>query len=350
MMYSVKDKQHNLTMLNNQMLTKTLIMFEWENLPPTIPKRELEKQLQINGYSFITKINGELWAVTGALGGELDPYGNPTQIIINNPSLKFSKTLSLKDDGVLVRNDDLMMGLIPTFTRYNSQIIENDINLNMLGLATRSQIVLSASDNKTKQQAELFLKKLVDGELSVIGENMMTSGVKALNLSPNSSSQFNGLIEFNQYLKGSLFNEIGIKANSVMKRERLTANEVTANDDTLFTFIYNMLSNRLQAVEQIKEMFGEVWGVDFGSVWKVNTVQKIDDIIEPITEPTDEPNNEPKDEPKDEQTNEPTDEPNNEQTAGGERDTLIEWLESGDFSDDDLDEIREMIKGLGDES
>ena len=211
--YSVTNKTGNVNTLTRYMLAKTLSMFEWENLPLTIPKKELEKQLQVNGYTFITEINGELYALTGGLGGETDVYGNPTEITINNVALNFNKTLSIKDDGILIFNDDMEMGLIPLFTRYFSQIVENDINLSMLGISSRTPILLTASDTKTKASLDLFLKKLIDGEFSVIGENPIFEGVRALNLNGNNTSTFNALIEYNQYLKGSLYNEIGINAN-----------------------------------------------------------------------------------------------------------------------------------------
>ena len=286
MKYVVNSKTENLAMLNRQMLVKTLSMFEWENLPPTIPKKELERQLQTVGYSFITEINGELYALTGGLGGEVDAYGNYTEITINNVALNFNKTLSLKDDGVLICNDDLMIGLLPVFTRYNSMIVENDINLSMLGLSSRSQILLTASDTKSKASAELFLKRLTDGELSVIGENPIFDGVKALSLNTNSTNNFNSLIEFNQYLKGSLYNEVGIQANTVMKRERVNSDEVNANNDLLFPFIYNMLENRLTAIKAINEKYSENIAVDFGSIWKVKAIEKVDNIVNDVSRET----------------------------------------------------------------
>ena len=373
MKYVVNSKAENLAMLNRQMLVKTLSMFEWENLPPTIPKKELERQLQTMGYSFITEINGKLYAFTGGLGGEIDVYGNPTEITINNVALNFNKTLSLKDDGVLICNDDLMIGLLPVFTRYNSMIVENDINLSMLGLSSRSQILLTASDTKSKASAELFLKRLTDGELSVIGENPIFDGVKALSLNTNSNNNFNSLIEYNQYLKGSLYNEVGIQANTVMKRERVNSEEVNANNDLLFPFIYNMLENRLTAITQLNEKYSLEIAVDFGSIWKVKAIEKVDNIVndvsrgtdnepinEPLNEPLNEPSNEPQNEPQNEPSNEPINEPINEPSNEVEQylDKAIEkdiadakeMLSSGDgLTDDDKQELQDLITVLENE-
>lgn len=365
MKYVVNSKTENLAMLNRQMLVKTLSMFEWENLPPTIPKKELERQLQTVGYSFITEVKGKLYAFTGGLGGEVDEYNNPTEITINNVALNFNKTLSLKDDGVLICNDDLMIGLLPVFTRYNSMIVENDINLSMLGLSSRSQILLTASDSKSKASAELFLKRLTDGELSVIGENPIFDGVKALTLNTNSNNNFNSLIEYNQYLKGSLYNEVGIQANTVMKRERVNSEEVNANNDLLFPFIYNMLENRLNAITQLNEKYSLTVAVDFGSIWKVKAIEKVDNIVndvsretdnEPSNAPSNEPNNEPINEPSNEPINEPNNEPSNE--VGQYLDKAIEkdiadakeMLASGDgLTDDDKQELMELIEALENE-
>ena len=43
MTYDYKAKSKNVIIQNNYMLAKTVSMFEWENLPETIPYKELEK-------------------------------------------------------------------------------------------------------------------------------------------------------------------------------------------------------------------------------------------------------------------------------------------------------------------
>lgn len=286
MNYNFKDKNTNVNQLNNYMLAKTLSMFEWENLPDSIPHRELEKILQVNGYAFITKVNGDFYALSGSLGGELDAYGNYTTITINNVFLKFNKTLSIKDDGVLISNDDMLMGVMPLYTKHNTMLIENDINMILHGYNTRIQTLISASDDKTKDNGNAYLKKIIDGEVGVIGETALFDGIKLQSANGISGGVITNMTEYHQYIKASLFNEIGLSANFNMKRERLTSGEVSQGEDSLFPYVYNMLKCRLQAVKKINTMFELKLNVAFGSVWHIKELEVIDDLIEnPKTTP-----------------------------------------------------------------
>lgn len=281
MSYDYKAKAKNVIIQNNYMLAKTLSMFEWENLPETIPYKELEKLLQVNGFAFITKVNGELYAFNGGLGGVPDVYGNPTEIVISNPALNFNKTLDLKKDGVLIINDDFQLGLIPLFNRYNTFLVENDINMMMYGYNSRTQKLISASDDKTKQSAQLAVKKAIDGDIEIIGESAIFDGIKVHSGVNASGVSITNLTEFHQYIKASLYNEIGLSANFNMKRERLTAGEIEVGDDSNYPFVYNMLKCRVKAVESLNEMFNLEINVDFGSVWAKSSKEVIDDKVEP---------------------------------------------------------------------
>lgn len=279
MTYDYKAKAKNVITQNNYMLARTVSMFEWENLPETIPYKELEKMLQVNGFAFITKVNGELYAFSGGLGGIPDVYGNPTQIIISNPALSFNETLDIKKDGVLIINDDFQLGLIPLFNRYNTFLIENDINMMMYGYNSRTQKLISASDDKTKQSAQLAVKRAIDGEIEVIGESVIFDGIKVHSGSNASGATITNLTEFHQYIKASLYNEIGLSANFNMKRERLTAGEIEVGDDSNYPFVYNMLKCRVKAMELLNEMFDLKINVDFGSVWAKSSKEVIDDKL-----------------------------------------------------------------------
>lgn len=277
-MYDFKKKQTNVTQLNNYMLAKTLSMFEYYNLPDTIPYRELEKLLQTKGYAFITEHNGELYAFTGGLGGVLDTYGNPTEIIISNPYLNLNKTFNIEKDGVLIRNDDLMIGLIPLFDKTHSLLVENDINMILHGYNSRLTTLISAPDDKTKESAESYLSKVIGGELGIIGDNTMFDGIKVHNGNSNNSNPITNLIEYQQYVKATMYNEVGLSANFNMKRERLNSQEVDQGNDALFPYVYNMMKCRLKGIEKLNEKYNQKIDIDFGSVWHVNNKEFIDDI------------------------------------------------------------------------
>ena len=82
------------------------------------------------------------------------------------------------------------------------------------------------------------------------------------------STSLTELFEYQQYLKGTMYNELGLNANYNMKRERLTAGEVNMNIDSLYPLIYDMYENRKQALEKINELFGTKITVEFNHIWK----------------------------------------------------------------------------------
>ena len=252
----------------DNMLIKCNQMFVYKNLPDSIPKRVLERFLLENGYCIFTKENDRFIVLTGSLGGELNEYYEYTKCIVSNPYLKLNKEYTLDDDCVLIRNDSKMKGLIPLLEKYGVLCGDCEVSINMLTNNLRTQFFISASDDKTRQNADLFIKKLIDGELSVIGENQFLEGVKVHNVS-SQANYIQQFIELNQYLKASAFNEIGLDANFNMKRERLTVNEVELNTSILIPLADNMLEERKNAIELINKKYGLNIEVDLSSVWKM---------------------------------------------------------------------------------
>lgn len=275
-MYNFQDKETNLHLKNMYMLTRTLSMFDYEGLPDTIPEQELEKLLQVNGYAFITVVDNDLYAFVGSLGGESDVYGKPTEITVSNPHLKLSKTYNILNEGVLLVNDDLQMGLVELYNYYNTMLVENDITLFLENINNRMQTLISASDNGTIESAEQYLQDIIDGELGIIGENAMFESLK-VNNNLKQSNNVTSLIEFHQYIKASLYNEVGLNANFNMKRERLTAGEVEMNNDNLYPLVDNMLHVRQEGVNELNDRFGLNVTVELGSVW--NKINMLDENV-----------------------------------------------------------------------
>ena len=75
-------------------------------------------------------------------------------------------------------------------------------------------------------------------------------------------------IELEQYIKASLYNDIGVNANYNMKRESINANESDLNNDSLFTLIDDMISVQNRAFEKFNNATGLNVTVQKSSIWE----------------------------------------------------------------------------------
>lgn len=270
-------------MLNSYILynlARLQSMFKYDGLPDTIPQKWLEHYLLVNGSCVFIKDGEDLIATTGGMGGLPDRYYIPTQYIVANPYVKpeTRKTYTIGEDCILIRNDTYSQGLMPLLIRYCSQLVENDVTMNVADILARAMITMSATDSQTKESIEKWLCDLRKGKISAIGElpSMVGNQDRSLNITPfqQVASIITDLIEYHQYLKAGMYNEIGLNANYNMKRESINSNESQLNDDMLHPLIDDMLARRREALEEVNAMFGTNITVDFNSAWETNEVEE----------------------------------------------------------------------------
>lgn len=265
--YNYKDKSRNVDNLIKYMLNRSNIMFQYHNLPDSIPSREIELLLQTNGFGVFIEVEGKYYIVNGGLGGEPDVYNMPTEAVISIPALKLNKTYKINEDCIVIPNDSMYLGLIPMYAKYCTLMNENEMTMLLATVNKRIQHLLSANDDNTIESAKNFLKKVFDGEIGVIGESKLFESLKVNTTSSTSQVSMKDLFEYEQYLKASMYNEIGLSANFNMKRERLSSSEVEANTDNLYPLVDDMLNSRRKGLEKVNEMFGLDIQVEFNSSW-----------------------------------------------------------------------------------
>lgn len=265
----VKNKDSALFTFMQRVLCMTSKMFVYTGTPETIPPVELEKILQTSGNVGIAKVNGDLYALQGTRGGECDAYYHGKDYVVANPWLNLNKTFKINTDIVVINNTPFADSLLPIIGKYGVLYTDATITLNMASILTRIMMLISASDDKTKQSAESFLQKILNGDFSVIGENAFFKGVNMQTPPSQSNQQIGQLIELLQYYKASMFNDLGLNANYNMKRERLNTQEVSMNIDALMPFVDSMLTERVEGVKRVNEMFGTDITVTLGSSWKI---------------------------------------------------------------------------------
>lgn len=261
------------------MLDRTNQMFEYKGLPDTIPADMLELFLQVNGHVGITEIEGKLYALPGGLGGAPDPYYRPTLYIVANPALGISRSLSIRNflppfdeqytqgECVLMRNDTTMQGLFYLNTRYATELAENDVSIRSAQINSRYQVFISASTDSEIASANAYIKGIENGRLAAVFDTPFMDNVKVANVSVQNSNNIIQLIELQQYLKASWFNDIGLNMNFNMKREYLSEEEIQASTDLLLPLVDDMLTRREEALNLVNEIYGTDITVEKNSAW-----------------------------------------------------------------------------------
>lgn len=295
----VKDKKQSANAYYRYFLARLSRMFEYKNLPDTIPHEILDRYLMNNGIACITEVEGKLYVFYGNMGGPQDVYYRPTEFIISNPHVKsngelFTANIPIFDHyqptsdvpgadvgqpkGCLIRNDSEWQGLAPLLSRYSYLLAENVLTLRTADVMLRIVAMITAPSDKERAAALEYLKSMENGILSVIGESAFFDGVKLQSPPSNNGSYLTQFIEYQQYLKGSLYNEIGLSANYNMKREAIGKGESTLDEDALLPLADNMLLCRKQDLALVNEMFGTEIEVSFSSAWLENELEALSTI------------------------------------------------------------------------
>ena len=349
--YNYQDKATNVNNYVKYMLNRSLAMFKYHNLPDTIPQEELEKMLQCAGGCVWYKHENDLYVFNATLGGEGDVYNRPTKAVISNPALKLTTECIIDEDCVFMQNDSMCMGLVPMYQKYCTILNETDITMILATINKRVQILLSANDDNTVASAKKFIENIENGKLGVIAESKLFDSLKTSTVATSNTNSLQDIYQLQQYVKASMYNEIGLGANWNSKKERLAVAEVETNSDNLYPLVDDMLNNRRKALEKINEMFGTDIQVEFNSSWdyrlyngeNIDTLEE-DNIHDEEVETTCEDvagNEEPSVEPTDEPTLEPTE--TSEESAGDEN-VNNETSEDGgtDEQPDDAEEVSEQ--------
>lgn len=272
-------------------------MFEYKNLPDSIDSDVLERYLQLNGATCITKYKDNLYCFAGSVGGEHDVYYKPTLFIVSNPHLDngFSKNIIITrhrdhlvnlptdaQDGVLLRNDTEWIGLTPLIARYAVLMAENCLTVRSADVMLRIIAMISAPNDKVLKSAMDYLKRLENGEFGVIGDSQFSEGIKMQSPPSNNGSYLTQFIELQQYLKGSFFGELGLRANYNMKREAIGTGESTLDEDSILPLCDNMLMCRRQDIEQVNHLYGTDIEVNFSSAWLRSHIENDNTLISQV--------------------------------------------------------------------
>lgn len=267
-LYKPNDKLNNINNLIKSFLNKTLTMFLYEGLPETVDYVELEKLLQIKGIAFITEYKDNLVVLPiDLIYDEVDVYGNALKGNVYLNDTREVKTMNI-EDGVLIKNDYLGIGLMEIFKKYAFLINESTTTLYLSNLWKRTEKVFTANDDGTAESVKNYLEKVKNGELGIITTSLLYESINVK--TPQSmGTSLHDLIEYDNYIKSQFYNEIGLYHNNNMKKERLITTEVEVGKNSVYPLVDNMLNSRRKGLKELNDKYNLDVKVEFTSSWEL---------------------------------------------------------------------------------
>lgn len=287
------------------LLNRAQRMFTFDNFPATIDGDFVARELIVHGRVGITRDGtAETFetphAWRGYCGGEVTESYTGSRFIGASPVIG-SCDFVIGEKGIVIYNTtedrfapfamygvktkrgktviteppDAMpvTALYQYITRTAELLTEIDTSTRTLLQTCRALIIITAKDEQTKTAAEIVLKKIYAGDISCI---MLSNILDSINITfaPTAANAANLLREYKeqaQYHLAQFYHAIGINSNYNLKRERLTTNEIDADEQALLVNITDMQKCREQGVTAYNTMFGGDVRVTLGEEWKRET-------------------------------------------------------------------------------
>ena len=222
-------------------------------IPESWDKDYMLDALFMEGYFIVTDTEAGIVPLRSGLTG-INIYNHPTTAIVANPVLgNFERTIGV--DCVLVQLQANYSGVFPMINRYATMLAMCDSSISVNLMNTKAAFVFGASN---KAQAETF-KKMYDELTCGKPAVFMKDGLNDESLFVMPVKQ-NYIADDVQLLKRKIINEflteIGINNTNLDKRERLTNDEVNANDQEVIANIQHWIDNITYGINEVNKMFG----------------------------------------------------------------------------------------------
>lgn len=262
-MYDVSNVRSNYFYWFNKLLNFCLPIMKYENLPDTIPAREIESRLIITCHADFIPKNGKLYVMDSEpydydeymnptkatyfnikLGSGNVTYGRSAEVVYNN-SLKYN-VMGLKSDG----------GLYTLIAKYSATLAHIESTANIYAVNNRSTFLPVAKSDSVAASLKKFFGSLFLGKREIISDDYILDQVKSIDIGTNKTNDNEmSWLQARDKVLEQFFRDIGVKFSN-QKKENLTTDEVNSNDQLLLISWDDMLNERKEGIERVNKLFG----------------------------------------------------------------------------------------------
>lgn len=257
-----------------QLIMRIMAIFNYKNLPVSLPKKEIEFRLITRGFCGVNKVGGELKAVFCSLFGVTD-YEDIFKAYTWTTPLH-SGICKIGVDGILIEANQTRTPLIRLVFRYAVLLAHADLSLQAILINSRATGIFSAKDDKQAESIKTWYDTLSNGNLcAIVNDELLSTvigqeGLRNIATNYPDAKNISDFYEIHRNILKDFYNDLGVKF-STEKKERLITAEVESAEESLLLNIDDMLNTRKEGVANINKLFGTNIEVELNAGFVRNT-------------------------------------------------------------------------------
>lgn len=262
-MYEVANVKLGFKYWFSKLLEICLTIFNYENLPKSLPYREIEAQLLLSGHCVIFVKNSELVTTYTSLFG-IDKYYQPNKLTYAQPSLG-SGTLKIDSfDNVIIWNcslKDNVQGVyfensLRTFiARYARQLADIESTINIKAVNDRITSFPIAKNDKVATSVKKFFNSFKLGRHEIISDDKIIEAFTDIPITRNTGNDtILSYLETRDKILEQFYRDIGVKFRNE-KKAQLNVDETKADEQLLLISLDDMLECRKKGIEELNNKF-----------------------------------------------------------------------------------------------
>lgn len=250
---------------------KAMSIYEFDGIPENWDLDYMISKLLANGFITITDTAIGVIPLECGISG-INVYNHPTTVIIANPVLgNLQRTID--DDCALVKISHDYRGILDIVSRYSTLLAECDSSISVNLMNSKVAFIGLVESKAQANSMKLMYDNISKGEPAVFVKGSQINGDQILYNHVKENFVAGDIQMLKRKIMSEFLTEIGVNNANTDKRERLTDNEVEANDSEIQLNAGYWLDNMREGFDRANAMFGLNISVDLKNT--VNTEEEV---------------------------------------------------------------------------
>lgn len=233
---------------------KAMSIYTFDNIPENWDIDYMILHLLADGFVAITNTAVGVIPLRCSVSG-VNMYDHPTDIIIANPVLGNINRV-IDDDAILVKISHDYRGIIDIIERYATLLSECDSSISVNLMNSKVAFIGLVESKAQANSMKLMYDMISAGKPAVFVKGSQIDGDKILYNHVKENFVAGDIQMLKRKIMSEFLTEIGVNNANTDKRERLTDNEVEANDSEIQLNAGYWLDNMREGFDKANKMFG----------------------------------------------------------------------------------------------